>query len=160
MIKNPLIMHLLVALVWLFLSGNPSTGNFLIAFVVTYLLMALFRKAIGCESYIKRVRSLIRFLVYFVGEVVSSNLRIMRVALQKDAPHIHGEYIEYEIAGLTEFEVLLISYCIGLSPGTMVAGKSEDDRHLIIHTFASGSPDEVRALIDRTLKYSILAFTR
>ncbi len=160
MIKNPVIMHLMVALVWLFLSGNPSTGNFLIAFVATYLLMALFRKAIGCEPYIKRVKGFIRFLVFFIGEVISSNLRIMRVALQKDAPHIHGEYIDYEVTGLTEFEILLISYCIALSPGTMVAGKSEDGRYLVIHTFASGDPDEVRALIDRTLKYSILAFTR
>lgn len=160
MINNYLVMHLLVALVWLFLSGNTTTGNFFVALVGTYGLLALFRKAIGCEEYVVRVRAFILFIYRFTCEVIRANLHIMRVALTPGAGKIPGDFVHYNIADMTDFEVLLLSYCISLSPGTMVADRNDDATILVLHAFACGGPDEVRALIDRTLRDNILAFTR
>lgn len=153
-------MHLLVAMVWLFLSGNATFGNFLVALVVTFALLALFQKAIGCENYVKRVIALLRFLPRFTLNIVFSNLRVMRMALRRDAGKIRGSFVHYDVAGLTDFEVLLIAQCIGLSPGTMAADRSEDGRDLILHVFGPDDPATVRGKIDSTLKASILAFTR
>jgi multicomponent Na+:H+ antiporter subunit E len=120
------IVHIMVALVWLFLSGNMTTGGFLVALLGTYFLLMLFRKAIGCESYVRRVRAFFAFFFGLLTEIVLSNLRIIRICLSKEAPDIEGEFIEYDVKGLTDFEVILIAYCIGLSPGTMAADRSED----------------------------------
>lgn len=158
--NRPFIMHLLVAMVWLFLSGNATFGNFLVALVITFALLALFRKAIGCENYVKRVMALLRFLPRFFLEVVVSNLRVMRMALRRDARKLRGRFIRYDVTGLTDFEVLLIAQCIGLSPGTMAADRSEDGRHLILHVFGPDHPARVRKKIDSSLKAHILAFTR
>jgi multicomponent Na+:H+ antiporter subunit E len=156
---NPVVLHLFIALVWFFLSGNQTVANFLVAFLCTFALMALFRKAIDCEGYIRRTVAFYRFIVHFILDIIASNLRIMRVAISREAGRRHGRFIEYDVAGLTDLEVLLISQCIGLSPGTMVAERVGGER-LVIHTFATGEPHEVRASLDRTLKSGILGFTR
>lgn len=157
--KNFGIVHIMVALVWMFLSGNLTTGGFLVALVGTYFLLVVFRKAIGCESYVRRVRAFFVFVFGLLWEIVLSNVRIMLVALSREAPKIRGEFINYDVRGLTDFEILLISYCIGLSPGTVAADLSDDKETLILHIFATDR-DEACEIIDRTLKNSILKFTR
>lgn len=159
-IKNPAIMHLLVALVWLFVSGNITLAGFFVAFIATFLLLSLFRKAIGCEDYVRRVKAFLWFTVRFVQDVIASNIRIMRVALRRDAGEIDGRYVNYNVEGLTEFEILLISQCIGLSPGTMVAEMHEDGKHLILHAFPASTAGDIQQKLDSTLKRGILSFTR
>ena len=156
---NPVVLHLFIALVWFFLSGTQTVANFLIAFLCTFALLALFRKAIGCEGYIRRMGAFCKFIVHFILDIIASNIRIMRVAISREAGQRHGRFIEYDVSGLSDVEILLIAQCIGLSPGTMVAERAGEGR-LIIHTFATGEPHEVRASLDRTLKSGILAFTR
>lgn len=131
----------------------------MLALVGTYGLLALFRKAIGCEAYVKRVRAFFVFVVGVVFEIIRSNLRIMWVSLSRNAGFIEGQFVDYDVSGLSEFEVLLISYCIGLSPGTMVADRSEDGNTLVLHIFATDA-DDARKVINRTLRDNILAFTR
>lgn len=157
--KNVGTMHFLVALVWLFLSGNMTTGSFIVALTGTYFLLALFRKAIGCEAYVRRVRA---FFIFFFGlllEIVRSNVHIIRECMTSRAATIEGEFIKYDVKGLTDFEILLISYCIGLSPGTVVADRSKDRQTLILHIFTMNA-EQARTVVDRTLKHRILKFTR
>lgn len=160
MVKNPGLIHLLVALVWLFLSGNSTTGSFLVALVGTYFLLSLFKKAIGCESYVRRVRAFFIFLGKLFVEIVLANLYIMKVAIMPKAGFVEGGFLYYDVSELTNFETLLVACCIGLSPGTMVADKSEDKKTLIVHIFPANDPEKVRETIDRTLKHNIMAFTR
>lgn len=158
--KHPFLMHIAVALVWMFLSGNTTLGNFFLALGLTFLLLALFRRPLGCEDYIRRATSLGSFILRLVADIVMSNLRIMRVALRRNAGSIEGFYMAYDVTGLSDFEVLLLSVCVGLSPGTMVADRSADGRELILHVFAAGSAGEIVGKLDAGLKSGILSFTR
>ncbi len=158
--NNPFMLHLLVALVWLFLSGNTTLGNFFVALTATFALLALFQKPLGCQSYVRRVKGFATFLVRFAWDVMLSNIRLMRIALRRDAGSIRGHFIHYDVAGLTDFEVLLIAQCIGLSPGTMAADRTADGRHLAVHVFGLDEPEAVSRKLDAGLKNRILAFTR
>jgi multicomponent Na+:H+ antiporter subunit E len=153
-------MHLLIAMVWLFLSGNTTLGGFVVGLVSGFALLALFRRAIRCESYIRRVSSLVVFLLRFARELVVSSLRIARVSLQPGAGEVKGCFLRYEAPGLSELELLLLAQCISLTPGTTTVARTEDRRGLILHAFAGGTPDELQQSIDTTLKQWILAFTR
>ena len=155
-----LIMHLLVAFVWLFLSGNTTLGGFLSGLIAGFLLLALFQRALQAQDYVRRVIAFARFTVLFLKEIVVSNLRIAQVALRPNARRIHGEFMAYNVEDLTKFETLLLCYCVSLTPGTTVAGKSEDERAIVLHAFASGTPEEICEHIDQTLRKYILAFTR
>ncbi|MFT4175156.1 MAG: Na+/H+ antiporter subunit E [Luteolibacter sp.] len=158
--KSPFIMHMLVALVWLFLSGNTSLGNFFLALVLTFILLALFRKPLHCEDYVRRTFAFFVFLKTLMTEIVSSNLRISRVVFHRNASREEGAFVPYDVAGLNERELLLVSLCIGLSPGTMVANRSDDGNLLILHVFAAGTAEEVQKRVDATIKSGILSFTR
>lgn len=155
-----LFMHMLVTFVWLFLSGNTSLGGFLVGAIAGFLVIALFRRALGAENYVRRVVALGRFGLIFLREVAISNFRIGLLALKPNVRRVHGEFMAYDVEDLTDLEILLLSYGICLSPGTAVAGKSDDKRLLILHVFGSGTPEEITENVDRTLRDPILAFTR
>jgi multicomponent Na+:H+ antiporter subunit E len=157
---NPFIMHLLVAMVWVFLSGRATFDGFLLAMALTFGLLFLFQKPLHCEHYVRRVNGVALFLIFFLGDVIVSNLRIMRIAVQRNASALRGQFIPYSIEGLRDFEVLLIAHCINLCPGTVVADRTEDGQYLILHVFGTSHPDTVPQELDDTLKKRILNFTR
>lgn len=153
-------IHLSVALVWMFLSGNTTVGGLAGGLLGGFAMMAFFQNALNCRNYIRRVLAACVFLGRFLLLIAASNLRIARAVLQKDAGALRGEFLTYRIAGLTPFETLVLCQCIGLTPGTIVADRSPDGDALVLHAFASGTPDEIRRSLDEGLKHHILAFTR
>jgi multicomponent Na+:H+ antiporter subunit E len=154
------IVHLFIALVWMFLSGNADIGGLGTGLLAGFLLLALFRKALGCEDYVRRVMSALFFGYRFIWQIVDANMRIARVALQRNAGTIRGQFMSYSIEELSEFETLLLCWCISLTPGTTVADRDLTGRTLILHAFASGEPDEISQRLDHDIKNRILAFTR
>jgi len=153
-------MHLGIALVWMFLSGNTTLGGLIAGLLGGFVMMNVFQSALGCGNYIRRVWAAGIFLGRFLLMIAASNLRIARAVLRKDAGAIRGEFLSYSVADLTPFETLLLCQCIGLTPGTIVAELSADKTTLVLHAFASGTPDEIRHSLDEELKHGILAFTR
>ncbi|MHA3775478.1 Na+/H+ antiporter subunit E [Verrucomicrobiota bacterium sgz303538] len=153
-------MHLLIAFVWLFLSGNTSLGGLVTGLVAGFLLLALFQRALQTQDYVRRVIAFIRFAMLFVREIVISNIRIAHMALYPKVGSIRGVFMAYNVEDLTKLETLLLCYCVSLTPGTTLAGKSEDERSIVLHAFASGTPEQISEHIDRTLRKYILAFTR
>ena len=158
--SNAFLMHMAVALVWLFLSGNTGLGNFFLALVLTFLLIAVFQKPLHCQDYVRRTIGFFRFLFKLLKEIVVSNIRIMGVAISPRAGEVEGLFVDYNVEGHTDFEVLLIAFCIGLSPGTIVANRSPDGRFLTLHTFAAGTSEEIQQKLDSTLSTGICSFTR
>jgi multicomponent Na+:H+ antiporter subunit E len=57
-------------------------------------------------------------------------------------------------------EILLLSHCVSLTPGTCTVDISHDFTRLYLHVLDCPDPAAVRAGIDKTLKRGILAFTR
>lgn len=157
--SKSLITHVGVALVWMFLSGVPSLANLIVALVLTFVLLGIFRKALHCESYVRRTLAFSSFVLHLFWEIIISNLRIMRIVLRRDAGRIEGAFVEYDVAGLDEFEVLLLAGCVGLSPGTISVERVAAGK-LVLHVYPSATVEAVQEYIDRTLKNGILSFTR
>ena len=153
-------IHILIALVWMFLSGNTTLGGLVAGLLGGFASMALFQNALNCRNYIRRALAACVYLGRFLGQIAASNLRIARAVLRKDAGTLRGEFLTYPIEGLTRFETLVLCQCIGLTPGTIVADRNPDGSALVLHAFASGTPDEIRRSLDENLKDGILAFTR
>jgi multisubunit Na+/H+ antiporter MnhE subunit len=157
---QPAVIHLLIALVGMFLSGYTTLGGLGVGLLAGFALLALFQRVLDCQDYVRRVVSVSAFGWRFLLQIVTSNVRIARAALRRDAGRIPGRFVRYSIEGLSHSEVLLLCWCISLTPGTAVADQDHGARELILHAFASGEPDEIRSHIDRDLKTRILMFTR
>lgn len=158
--KKALVYHLLITLVWMFLSDHASMGGLVVGVATGFLLIMLFRKALDCQDYIRRVLAGLKFICIYIILAIESNFRIASMVLRKNAKKIPGEFIYYDVTGLTFFEKLLICQAIGMTPGTIVAEADLNGDTIVVHIFASGTAEEVNEALDKNLKENILAFTR
>lgn len=152
-------MHLLVALVWLFLSGNTTLGGFIMGMLAGFVLLATFKRALKCETYVRRVRGCVIFVLYFILDVFKTNFELACLTLSKGASSTKGKFLSYDVSDLNRFETLILAQCLSMTPGTMVA-ELTDDAKLILHAFPATSEEALKVQIDTTLKRHLLAFTR
>ena len=153
-------LNLLIAAIWLLLSTEPSATVFAIGFVVGFVLLAMFRDVLGSTDYVRRCVAFGRFLLAFLRAFLQANVAVARAVLVQSRESLHPNFITYDTTGLTPAEIVLLSYCISLTPGTTTVDVTPDFRTLIVHAFDADDPDAIRADIDRALTRSILGFTR
>ncbi|MFN7138801.1 MAG: Na+/H+ antiporter subunit E [Limisphaerales bacterium] len=155
-----LLLNLTIACIWLFLSTEPSVSSFFIGFVLGFVLLALFRPIFDSSDYVRRCFGFVQFLLMFLREFVLANFMVAKAVLFQPRESFHPNFITYDVTGLRPFEILLLSYCISLTPGTTTIDVSEDFNTLVIHALDADSPDQIRQSIDERLKAAILKFTR
>jgi len=154
------LINLLIALIWLFLSADPSISSFLIGYSLGFVLLALFPMLLQAQDYVRRVLAFFRFVLIFSREFLLSNVVMAHAVLFRDRETIHPNYLTFDTSGMRPFEILLLSHCITLTPGTTTIDITEDRSTIIFHAFDADNPAEVRNGIEMNLKRHILAFTR
>ncbi|MGF1679013.1 MAG: Na+/H+ antiporter subunit E [Candidatus Methylacidiphilales bacterium] len=152
-------INVVLAVMWLFLAGGGLVG-FLTGLIVGFFLISMFRPILNSSDYVRRVVAFFRFGWVFVREFIWSNISLARSVLFRPVEKIHPNFITYDVAGLKSWELFILSQAISLTPGTTSVDLIDDGRTLVIHSFDADDPDAVREGIDRTLKSSLLEFTR
>jgi len=155
-----LASNLAIAVMWLLLSAEPSVSSFALGFALGFGLLAGFRSIVGSENYVRRVVALLRFLVRFAVEFLRANATVAWAVLVRSRSSFRPDFVLYDISDLTRPEILLLSYCVSLTPGTTTVEISDDFKILTLHALDADRPDALRSEIDRTLKRGILSFTR
>jgi multicomponent Na+:H+ antiporter subunit E len=154
------VLNLLVALVWLLLKAEPSTLVFATGWVAGFVLIALFQPILGSRDYVRRTLAVARYAFVFGRAFVASCWQLLDISLLRPAGSIEPRLITYDVRGLTDLELLLLSHSISLTPGTTTVDIAADRSHLLLHVLDAPDPEAVRTDIDRTLRRGILAFTR
>jgi multicomponent Na+:H+ antiporter subunit E len=154
------VFNLALALLWMFLSGSPSIGTLGVGFVLGFLLLVFLRPVFPESSYVRRALALLRFAVIFAREVVVSNLVVARAVLFRRRDSLRPDFLDYDVAGLSRMEILLLSYAITLTPGTTAVEVSDDLRTLTLHVFDIEDAEATRRHLDRRLKQPLLEFMR
>ncbi len=157
---NSLVINLMLAVIWMLLQRELSLVNFAIGFLLGFAMLWLFRPVLGNGDYVRRSWGLIGYLAIFTRGFLVSCWKIGVDALTARMGPLQPRLITYNVAGLTRFEILLLSHSISLTPGSTTVEVSADFSTFVIHVFNTRDPDAVRAEIDRTLRRGILAFTR
>ena len=83
-----------------------------------------------------------------------------RVVLFRRVRDLGPDFIAYPIAGLSPLEIVILSHCITLTPGTTSVEISADRSVLILHALDAGDPAGVCAAIRKDLEEPLLAWTR
>lgn len=154
------VAHLLFALMWLLLADRPSGSTFLVGYLTGFALLWLLAPVLRAESYVRRTLAFLRFLWVFTREFLVSNWTLAKIILLTKKEDIRPAFIEYETAHLTPVEVLLLTHCITLTPGTTSVDLTPDRKVLTIHAFDGAHPEQVRQSIRSSLEAAILGFTR
>lgn len=154
------LLNLVIALVWLLLSDRPSPAALAVGLLLGFVLLAAFRPLLGSEDYVRRCVGVVRFTVLFLREFLVANVKVAAVVLFRSRATLAPNFLTYDVSDLKPMEILILCYCITLTPGTTAVEVSQDQRTLVVHALDAQQPDGVRAQIDRTLKRPLLQFTR
>ncbi|HWL53514.1 MAG TPA: Na+/H+ antiporter subunit E [Chthoniobacteraceae bacterium] len=155
-----LVLNLVLAVIWLFLNPEPSLSTFFIGLILGFALLAAFHSVHNSLDYIRRTLAFFRYLLVFTKEFLVANLLVLRAVLFQKNEELYPNFMTYDVTGLSDLEIMLMYYCISLTPGSAAVSLTDDKRTMIIHVFDARDPDEVRRQLDTILKAGILAFTR
>lgn len=141
--------NILLALIWIAVSGDFSGSGLLTGFVLGYIILAItLREVPAFAAYVRRVPKIILFAGYFLRELIRSNLR---VAWDVVTPthYMKPAVIAVPLDARTEGEIVLVANLISLTPGTLTLDVSSDRRVLYIHVMYLDDLEQVRADIKR-----------
>jgi multicomponent Na+:H+ antiporter subunit E len=154
------ILHLGIAIIWLFLSPERDLPRFLIGLAIGYVLIALFRPLLPRDAYLKSNWAFARWLGSFGRALLLSQLRVAQIILFPKRNPIHPGFFEFSTGDLSDLEVLILSHTITLTPGTVSVEADREKGVLLIHALEAGNPAETIADIEENLLKPLLAFTR
>jgi multicomponent Na+:H+ antiporter subunit E len=155
-----LTLNLVIAVIWLLLSAEPSFLAFLHGLLLGFAFLALFQRVMNSGQYVRRTLAFFRFVFVFLREFLMANYAVTKTILFGSMKDLYPNFITLDVAGMQPFEIVLLSYCITLTPGTTSVDIDEPFQTLIVHALDAKDPVAVRDSINRSLRDSILSFTR
>ena len=129
-------MFILYFALWVILNGRWTTeiGLFGLAFAAAAYVFSC--KFMGYKlsldiALIGRIPSAVRYCVMLFGEIIKSNLAVMRMVLDKDykiQPHL----VQFDVDLVKDRHRVVLANSITLTPGTITV--SLDENHYVVHS--------------------------
>ena len=154
-----LVWNILLALIWIAMSGQFTPGNFVVGLGLGLLILIFTRRAIGSPNYIRKVGQVLNLALFFVWELILSNLR---VAYDVVTPrhHMRPGVIGIPLDVRTDLEITVLSSMISLTPGTLSLDVSADRKTLYIHAMYIDDVEAVRRKIKDGFERRVLEVLR
>ena len=129
---NLFVLNLFLSLAWIGLTGDFTPINFVIGFLLGYLILWLALRNDVSVAYFKKVPQVVRFLIFFSWEVILSNLRVIYEVLTP-GHNMKPGIIAIPLDVKTDLEITVFANLITLTPGTLSLDTSKDRSTLYIH---------------------------
>jgi multicomponent Na+:H+ antiporter subunit E len=156
---NGLLLNILLALAWAALSGDFSPGSLLNGFGIGLVLILFSQRIMSGPNYIQKVWRVLDLFVYFLFQLVISNVRVAIDVLRPTASLRPG-IIAIPLDVRTDEEIMLLFNLIMLTPGTLALDIASNRRELYLHTMSADDPDAVRAQIKNGFERRVLGVMR
>lgn len=140
-----LTWNIVLALIWVALSGHFTGINLLIGFILGYLILGYALRDVPMfASYAGKAPRFVRFIGFFIRELVVSNLRVAHDVLTP-THHMRPAVIAVPLDAKTDGEITILANLITLTPGTLSLDVSSDRSVLYIHVMYLDDEAEVQA---------------
>ncbi|WP_137135353.1 MULTISPECIES: Na+/H+ antiporter subunit E [Rhizobium] len=133
-------LNLLLAILWIAVSGSATFVNFLFGFLVSALAIGLIREQAEGVSYLRRVRFILSLTILFFKELALSAWKVATLVLRRDMDLKPGIFA-FPLTVDRDFEITLLANLITLTPGTLSVDVSEDRRTLYVHAIDCSDPE-------------------
>lgn len=153
-------INLVLTFVWCGLLGGITLANLVSGFLVSYFLLWLVtRDQHGHDSYFGKVPRFLRFVGYYLWELLQSNA-IIAYDVLTPTHHMKPGVIGIPIDAKTDLEITVLANLITMTPGTLSLDVSEDRRTLYVHAMYIRDPEKLRADIKENLERRVLHLLR
>ena len=156
---NGLLLNIILALAWAALTGDFSPGSLVSGFGVGMVLILFSQRIMSGPNYIHKVWCLLDLLVYFLFQLIISNVRVAIDVLRPTAALRPG-IIAIPLEARTDAEIMLLVNLVMLTPGTLALDVSSNRHELYLHTMNGDDPDTVRAQIKNGFERRVLGVLR
>ena len=141
------LLNLLLAVVYVLLTGNFTGLNVIIGFLIACGVMTIYGMGTGRGSYPIRLFRLVRFFFYFMWILF---LAILQIAWEIITPGLHQtpRIIRYPVGHLNDVQITTLANCITLTPGTLVVDVSDDREFIYVHCMYAEDRDKAVSELD------------
>lgn len=157
--KTQVLTNILLAVIWMALTGKFSVTDFSFGLVLGYILMYISTRDKEDRKYFTKVPKTISLFFYFLYELVKANLQ---VAYDVATPKffMNPGIIGIPLDAKTDLEITLLANMITLTPGTLSLDVSSDRKTLYVHAMYITNREEFIRSIKDGFEKRILEITR
>jgi len=157
--KTPFLMNLLLAFIWLALSGNFSLINFLFGFLMSFAIMWIISLNSKDRKYFKIAPKTVGFVFFFLYELTKANIHVA-IEVMTPKNNMKPGIVRYPLDAKTDFEITLLANLISLTPGTCSLDVSTDRKVLYIHSMYIEDKEQFIKDIKTGFERRLLAIVR
>lgn len=126
------LWNLALALVWVAATGRTDPAHFLLGFALGYLVLFFSQRAVGSRNYFRKVHRAVELLLYFLWELLQSNLRLAHDVMTPQL-YMRPAIVAVPLEARTDAEITLLSNLISLTPGSFTVDVSADRSTLFVY---------------------------
>ncbi|RZK64290.1 MAG: Na+/H+ antiporter subunit E [Pedobacter sp.] len=158
MIKH-FLMNLLLSFIWVALTGSLYYSNFLFGFLIGFFILWIMNRQETDRRYFNKVPKTIRFLFYFLYEMIAANVQVAYDVVTPNYFFKPG-IIRYPLEAVTDIEINLLSTIISMTPGTLILDISEDKKFLFIHVMYLKDKEHFITQMKKGFEHKLLEILR
>lgn len=129
------LLSLCVFVVWLLLVGSLEPGHLVLAALQAVLLPRVAQRLRGGAAGIRRPWVALRLALVVLWDIVVSNIQVAKLILGREA-NIHPGFLWLPLEVRNPHAIATLAGIITMTPGTLSAEVSADNRHLLVHCFS------------------------
>lgn len=149
------VFNLLLAIVWVAITGSASFLNLVFGFVLSALALAIVREPYGGVLYLGRARRILALLLLFLCELAKSAWAVA-VMVMRPKMDVKPGIFAFPLTVDRDFEIALLANLITLTPGTLSVDVSDDRKTLYVHALDCSDPEAVKRGIAEGFERRIL----
>ncbi|KAA2276906.1 Na+/H+ antiporter subunit E [Staphylococcus haemolyticus] len=150
-----IILNFILAFIWIFLSGSYTLNNLLLGFILGLGFVYLFSRILSGRFYFIKIYKILKLAVVFFVELLKANIDVLKIVLQPKLKNEPGFFV-YHTDLKTDWQIVLLSNLITLTPGTVVLGISDDRRKIYIHSIDFSTKEEevegIKSSLERVVR--------
>lgn len=151
-----LVINLLLGFLWTVFFQTGSIFDFVVGFVVGFILLSLSDRRYGRQGL-----RIVGFGLLLLWEVFRSNMILAWYVIQPKLK-LNPGIVAIPLDAETPLEITILATAITLTPGTISVdlGQKEGQRVLYVHNLLMSTPEAMRSAIKGGFERRILAITR
>ena len=154
-----ILLNFVLAFVWMFLKTSYTPATFIVGYFFGLLIIFVFRGYFESRFYLLRVYAIFRLFLLFIKELVLSNIAVLKLVL-KPKMDIKPGIFALPTDLTKDWEVLLLSNLITLTPGTLVIDISQDNKTIYVHAIDIEDTQESVSSIKNSFEKAIMEVSR
>ncbi|MDT3960301.1 Na+/H+ antiporter subunit E [Staphylococcus kloosii] len=136
-----ILVNLMLAILWFFLTGSYTLNNFILGYIFGLILVILLRSIFPGRLYIVTLYKIIKLVVVFFIELIKANLDVIKIVTKRKITN-EPAFFTYNTDLKTDWQIVLLSTLITLTPGTIVLGISDDRTKIFVHCIDFSTTEE------------------